>query len=224
MSGAFSPTTSRLPPTEKSLRAPALDLLQGIFGNGGGGGTSTQNISQRLGLGANPAIANAFAAFLQQPSAADRTNAAQLSMSGGLGGASDIPGFDVLSAAGPVFNRNLTEALQRQQQSGPRFASTNAREGTRLQQQGLQDFNQFAQQTLETGRQRQLAGILGASQYDVSSQQNQLAALMPLLQALFGGGLSGGQTVGPSPFGQFAQLGSTAASLYLAGKKPPTGG
>lgn len=216
------PITRRLPASEPSLQQPALNLLQGIFG--GGGGTATQNLSQRLGFGANPGVANAFQNYLQQPTAAQRSGAAQLSMQGGLGSASGIPGFDVLSAYGPVFQRNLTEALQRQQQTGPRFASTNAREGTRLQQQGLQDYNLFAQQVLEQGAGRQLQGLTAAGQYDLGLQQNQLQALMPLLQALFGGGLSGGIAVGPSPLSQGAALGGAAATAYFAGKGLPKSG
>lgn len=163
---------------------------------------------------------DAFANFLQQPTAEQRTNAASLSMQGGLGSASGIPGFDVLASAGPVFQRNLTEAMQRQQQSGPRFASTNANQQRLLQQQSLQDFNAFAAQTLEAAQGRQLQGILGAAQASQGQQQIQANLLGPLLAALFQGGLSSGIAVGPSPFSQ-AVSGAAGIGALAVGMKGP---
>lgn len=159
-----------------------------------------------------PALTNAFSNFLAQPSGDQRTNAAQLSMQGGLGSASNIPGFDVLSAYGPVFQRNLQQQLATNAETGPRFASTSASQARLLQQQGLQDFNLFAQQVLEQGRQRQLQGILGYAQANQGQQQIQAAFLQQLLSTLFGGGLSPGITVGPSTLGQI-----TGAAGAIAG-------
>jgi hypothetical protein len=221
------PSVKRLPPSEPALHDPALNVIQSIFGssnpgNVGSRGTPTrgtgnvlENFGSRFGFqqpgGLPPELISAFANYLAQPSADQRTNAATLSMQGGLGGASNIPGFDVLNAAGPVFSRNLTESLARQNNQGPRFSSTNDAQGRLLQQQGLQDFNLFAQQVLEGGRARQLQGILGYAQANqgqqglqLQGQQLQLQALMPIIQALFGQGLSPGVTVGPSPLGQIA--------------------
>jgi len=168
-----------------------------------------------------PALLSAFANYLQQPTGDQRTNAASLSMQGALGGAGNIPGFDVLNAAGPIFQRNLTDSLARQNNQGARFSSTNDIQNRLLQQQGLQDFNLFAQQTLEQGRQRQLQGILGFAQANQGPQQLQLQALMPILQALFGGGLSQGIAVGPSPLGQAAgAIGGLAGGAASLGWKP----
>jgi hypothetical protein len=210
------PSTSRLPASEPSLRQPALGLLQGVFGPG----NVQQNLGSRIGFQLPPELQSAFANFLVQPTADQRTNASTLAQQGALGGANAIPGFDVLSALGPVFQRNLTEALGRQNEVGPRFASAAQRESRTLEQQGLQDFNVLAQQILEQGRQRQLQGMLGYGQLQLGAQQNQLAALGPLLQALFGGGLSGGITVGPSALGQLAGLAGSGAALATSLRRP----
>ena len=178
--------------------------------------------------GLPPELVNAFANYLQQPTGDQRTNAATLAMQGDT---SNIPGFDVLNAAGPIFSRNLSDSLSKTNNQGARFSSTNDAQNRLLKQQGLQDFNLFAQQVLEAGRQRQLQGILGYAQaqqgqqglnlqgqgLQLQGQQLQLQALLPLLQALFGGGLSPGVTVGPSPLSQLASLGGTAATLATAG-------
>lgn len=192
--------------------------------------------------GLPPELVNAFANYLAQPTGDQRTNAATLSMQGGLGSATGIPGFDVLNAAGPVFSRNLTDSLARTNNQGARFSSTNDAQNRVLQQQGLADFNMFAQQVLEGGRQRQLQGILGYAQaqqgqqglnlqgqgLQLQGQQLQLQALMPIIAALFGGGLSPGVTVGPSPLSQIAGIAGAglgvAAGLGAFGGKGGGGG
>jgi len=237
------PSVKRLPSSEPSLRDPALNVIQSIFGGGATpgidfmglhvpgrvgvaapGGTVQDAFSKKFGFTMPPELVNAFTNMLGQPSAEQRTNAATLSMQGGLGTASNIPGFDVLNAAGPVFQRQLTESLARTRNVGPRFSSTADAQARLLEQQGLSDFNLFAQQVLEQGRNRQLQGILGFAQANQGQQQIQLQALLPILQALFGTGLSPGSTVGPSPLSQVAGvagagLGAAAALGWQPFKK-----
>lgn len=234
------PSVKRLPASEPTLRDPALNVLTSIFGGGstnlppgwgrtgaaqlgvGGGGAASGTIQDRFaktfGFTMPPELVNAFSNYLAQPSADQRTNAATLAMQGGT---SNIPGFDVLNAAGPIFSRNLTESLARTRNVGPRFSSTADAQARLLEQQGLQDFNLFAQQVLEQGRQRQLQGILGFAQANQGQQQLQMQALIPLIQALFGGGLSPGVTVGPSPLGQaLGAVGSIAGGAASLGFQP----
>lgn len=214
------PKVKRLPSTEPSLHQPALDILSSVFGKGGGG-TLQQNLTNKFGFTMPPELQNAFANYLAQPTGQQRTDAATLSMQGALGGAGSIPGFDVLAAAGPIFQRNLSNALAAQTETGPRFASTAANQSRLLQQQGLQDFNLFAQQVLEQGRQRQLQGILGFAQANQGQQQLQAQFLQQLLGTLFGTGLSQGVTVGPSTLGQITGgIGAIAGGAAGLGFQP----
>lgn len=133
-----------------------------------------------------------------------------------------MPGGSVVGAQLPIFQRNLAEGLARQREVGPRFASAGQREARLLEQQGLQDFNLFANQALMQGRQQQLAEILGSFQGAAAAQAPQMALLGALLPELFKGGLSQGIAVGPSPLADIAGLlgaiGGTAATF--AGKPP----
>jgi len=204
-----------LPSPEPTLHDPALNVINSIFG---GTGTVQGNLGQKFGFTMPPELISAFSNYLGQPTGEQRTNAATLSMQGGLGGAANIPGYDVLNAAGPIFSRNLTESLARQNNQGPRFSSTNDAQGRLLQQQGLQDFNLFAQQVLEQGRALQLEVILGYAQANQGQQQLQLQALVPLINALFIVGLSQGAAVGKSLLGQTSDLIGAIGSLVAAGK------
>ena len=134
---------------------------------------------------------------------------------------SGAPGGAVVGTALPVFQRNLGEALSRQREVGSRFASAGQREARLLEQQGLQDFNLFAQQSLMQGRQQQLAELLGAFQGAGAAQAPQLALLQQLLPELFKGGLSQGMTVGPSALGQIAGgIGALAGGAAGLGFQP----
>lgn len=205
-------------------------------------------LGQRLGL---PGTAlqqqglGVFANLLAQPTGQQRVfeqamPALQAQFTG-------TPGGDVLNAAQPIFQRNLAEALSRQGEVGPRFASAAQREARTLEQQGLQDINLFSQQILESGRQRQIQAALAASQIGQGADQSilnilsgaggfaqgaqggQLALLQMLIPALFGGGLSPGTAVGPSVLSQIAgvasAVGSTAMGIPgLGGGGGPTSG
>ena len=60
---------------------------------------------------------------------------------------------------------------------------------------GIQDFNLFQQQVLEMGRNRQLQALLGAGQFTLGGQGQQLSALLPLLQTALGAGGAGSPPV-----------------------------
>jgi len=156
----------------------------------------------------------AFANLLAQPTPEFRNNATLQQLQQMLG---KTPGGNVVAAGLPVFQRNLQEALGRQQEVGPRFASAGQREARLLEQQGLQDYNLFTQQALSQGRQQQLQEILGAFSGAASAQAPQLGLLQQLLPTLFQGGLSQGVTVGPSTLGTIAggigALGGAAIGL-----------
>ena len=206
------PSQSRLNPTEPGLRGPALDILRQLGSGGGAAG-----LGQRLGL---PGTAlqqqglSAFANLLAQPTPQFRADASLADIQRMLQGA---PGGGVVGTALPVFQRNLTDALGRQREVGSRFASAGQRESRLLEQQGLQDFNLFAQQALQQGRQQQLSEILGSFQGAAAAQAPQLQLLAQLLPELFKGGLSQGIAVGESPlgsaFGALGALGSAAVGL-----------
>ena len=212
----MGPSQSRLKPTEPSLRSGALDILK-LLGSQGG----AASLGQRLGL---PGTAlqqqglSVFANLLAQPTPQFRADASLQEIQQMLQGA---PGGNIVGTALPVFQRNLTDALARQREVGPRFASAGQREGRLLEQQGLQDFNLFAQQSLMQGRQQQLAELLGAFQSAGAAQAPQLQLLSQLLPELFKGGLSQGVTVGPSPFGQAAgALGALGGAAVGLGFQP----
>ena len=79
----------------------------------------------------------------------------------------DVSGAKVIEAAQPIFQRNLSQALQTQREfGGPRFASESGRQARQMSEQALQDFNLFQQNVLESGLQRQL----GAAQLGVQQQ------------------------------------------------------
>jgi len=105
---------------------------------------------------------NTFSQLLSGPTAQER--AFNIALPGIQQQLSGMPGQDILGSAQPIFQRNLSEALQTQRQfGGPRFASESGRQASQLQQRSLQDYNLFAQNVMEAGRQRQLqaAGVLG---------------------------------------------------------------
>jgi hypothetical protein len=137
-----------------------------------------------------------------------------------------VPGMDVVNAALPVYNTNLTDALARQRQfGGPRFASESGRQARELEQRSMNDFNLFQQQVMEAGRNRQLQaaevlgslgggadtsrqGImgqagnfaLGEQQLNVQSQAQQMQLLQYLLGAAFtGGGYNASPVITQSP-------------------------
>ncbi len=99
-------------------------------------------------------------------------------LSGGL-----IGGESVINAAQPIFEQNLQTSADILRQEGPRFASGTQRRVQDLSQRSLQDFNLFQEQTLASGQNRFLQGLLGAGQFSLgqSGQQNQL------IQQLLGG-------------------------------------
>jgi hypothetical protein len=209
------PSQARLRPTEPGLRPASLDILK-LLGSQGG----AASLGQRLGL---PGTAlqqqglQALSNLLAQPTPEFRNNATLQQLQQMLAG---TPGGNVVSAGLPVFQRNLQDALARQQEVGPRFASAGQRESRLLEQQGLQDYNLFTQQALSQGRQQQLSEILGAFQGASSAQAPQLALLQQLLPTLFQGGLSGGMAVGPSALGQIGQLAGAAGALAVGMKRP----
>jgi hypothetical protein len=214
------PSQSRLKPTEPSLRPASLDILK-LLGSQGG----AASLGQRLGLpgiGLQQQGLQALSNLLAQPTPEFRNNATLQQLQQMLAG---TPGGNVVSAGLPVFQRNLQDALARQQEVGPRFASAGQRESRLLEQQGLQDYNLFTQQALSQGRQQQLSEILGAFQGASSAQAPQLALLQQLLPTLFGGGLSQGVTVGPSALGTIAgtvgALGGAAVGMGFQPFKRP---
>jgi len=208
---------------------------------GGAGGDIFQRLQSIFGFGAPNAlqgqVQNIFANQLAQPTAQQRVFEQVLpALQAQLGG---VPGGDVLGAAQPIFQRNLGESLARQRETAPRFASAGQREARTLEQQGLQDFNLFAQNVMEAGRQRQIQAALAAGQLgqgaDVAlqnllggagafgtqlSQQQQgpaLQLLMQLLGPLFSGGMSPGLQQNPSLFSQIAQVAAPIAEFALGG-------
>ena len=110
------------------------------------------------------------------------------------------PGQDVITAALPGFQENLQRGADVLRQSGPRFASNTERLVGEQGRQSLQDFNLFQQQVLEAGQNRQLQALLGAGQFSLGEQGQQLSALLPLLQtALTAGGAQSGPVITESP-------------------------
>jgi hypothetical protein len=234
-SRALTPNQIFTPGGQKNVRAAAAGPSWTFDPN------ALAGLPQRLGLTSplQQQTTDAFSNFLAQPSAQERTLAQfQGPLGELLAGRGIADPASVLNAAQPVFDRNLAEALATQREAGPRFASTAMRETGRLQQGALQDFNLFAQQTLESGRQRQLQAQLGAAsalgglaggvdqtrlggmqaagQFGLGISQQQLAALMPLLQQLFSaGGLNSapGFVQRPSFLGQVAGLAGAAGGL-----------
>ena len=143
------------------LTQPTTDLLMGVLRN-------PRGMAQRLSPAIQPSAlqrqtGNTFSQLLKGPTAQERAfNIALPQIQSQLAG---IPGMDVVNAANPIFQQNLTDALARQRQfGGPRFAAESGRQSRELEQRSLQDFNLFQQQVFEAGRQRQLqaAGVLGA--------------------------------------------------------------
>lgn len=171
-----------------------------------------------------PALVNAFSNYLVQPTPEQRANAATLGMQGALGGASNIPGFDVVAALGPVFARNLQSALAMNNEQGARFSTGNQTQGRLLSENALQDFNLTAQQALEQGAVRQLQGLTSFGQLTNQSDAQLLQLVQQLAQVLFAGGLSQGIAVGPSTLGQIASLGGSAAAVVSAAKGSKSGG
>ena len=157
---------------------------------------------------------------------------------GATGGAADqiqqllggSPGANVLSAAQPLFARNLADAQAQQLQFGtsPRFAANTAREGRLLSERALQDFNLFSQNVVENALGRNLGffqNLLGTSgQVGAQQGQNQSALLAQLLDAaLKGGGVTTPPTFmqQPSTLGNIASILGAVAPFALA---PFTGG
>ena len=110
------------------------------------------------------------------------------------------PGQGVVTAALPGFQENLQRSADILRQSGPRFASTTERLVGEQSRRSLQDFNLFQQQVFEQGRNRQLQALLGAGQFSLGQQGQQLSALLPLLQtALTAGGAQSAPVITQDP-------------------------
>lgn len=104
-------------------------------------------------------------------------------------------GQGILNAAQPIFQRNLQLAADTLRQAGPRFASNTERLVREQGERSLQDFNLFAQQAMQSGREQQLAALAGLT-------QGQLGAFGTL--GNFGGLL--GQAAGGVDAAQLARL------------------
>lgn len=132
-------------------------------------GFDLPSLNARLGLSPpssplNQQLQSSFMNFLAQPTAAERTFEQQF-------GGGQTPGMDVLSAAQPIFDRNLAQGTAAINEMGPRFASANLRERGNLAQGALQDFNLFSQQVLESGRNRQVQSAMAADQSRLGGMQ-----------------------------------------------------
>lgn len=158
----------------------------------------------------------------------------QFARLGGFGpNANGTPGQDILNAATPIFDRNLQQGADVLRQSGSRFNSNTERLVGEQGNKAFQDFNLFSQQVLESGRNRQLQSLLGASQFAGQNRQQNLQLLLPLLQqGLIAGGAASAPVVTQDPGfigGTLAPiistLGQTGADIggILAGA-PGTGG
>lgn len=222
LKGAFSPTQSRIKPTEPGLRPGALGTLQGVFGQGGPGiGDRLNQMFGLQGTGLQQQGLAEFARLLGQPTAAQQVFQAQ-------GGAKGSFGQDILNVAQPLWQRNLNDQIAMIQGQGPRFSSGADLQSQQLRQRGLQDFDLYAQQVLEAGRARQTAAataadtsglnlLQGAGNFATGAQAPQLQLLQLLLPYLFQGGLSQGVITGPSVFGQIAQAAGAVASAAKTG-------
>jgi len=153
-----------------------------------------------------------------------------------------VPGGQVVAAAQPLFQQNLTDALSRQREfGGQRFASESGRQASQLEQRSLQDFNLFAQQALMQGRQQALQEALGAGGFAQGQQGQQLQLIMSLLGPAFQGGGVNASPLIEQKQGFMGGLGSLLGSLGsafvgaggipgigdllgLGGKKPGHGG
>lgn len=208
----MGPKTKRLDPaSQPSLTQPGLNLLQGLFGGGGGGATGLQRTGQGLfdfGRTQNP--------LGSPPQAAGGNVLERLGSMFGTpiqGGFDQFGGEGVLQAYQPIFQRNLQDALGLQREQGPRFSSGQGLLGMQTSQRALQDFNAFAQNVLQQGQQTKLQAMLGQGQ-----QQGQL--LQQLLGALFtGGGINAAPIYQQSPgLGQqLLSLGGTLGGAALGG-------
>lgn len=156
------PKTTRLPGSltapSPSLTNPTLQLLQGFLQN------PQQALQSLVPQQASPlqqTVGNTFQQLL-----------------------STQPGGDVIAAAQPVFQRNLTEGLARQRNVGPRFARSAGEQSRLLETNALQDFNLFMQNVLESGLQRQLSATQAAGNFALGQQQTNQNAFLPILQQL----------------------------------------
>ena len=240
------PKTEQLPPSraEAQLGPPTFDFLQQILG---GQGNLQQNLQNILGnFGAQPsALQSQLGQTLEQLINPNRQTAAQQTFNVALPQIQEQlgQGFgqDILSAATPLFNRNLQQAADITRQSGPRFAGSTQRLVSEQGERAVQDFNLFSQNVLESGRERQLQaldvlGRLGggadasqlgflqqAGQFGLGQQQLQQQGLntqAQFLQQILGGLFSGAgitQTPGfvqrPGTFGQIVGGIGTLGSL-----------
>jgi len=110
------------------------------------------------------------------------------------------PGQGVITAALPGFQENLQQGADILRQSGPRFASNTERLVQEQGRRGIQDFNLFQQNVLEAGRNRQLQALIGAGEFTLGGQGQQLSALLPLLlTALGAGGAGSGPVITENP-------------------------
>ena len=171
-----------------------------------------------------------------------------------LGQINGPAGQDVLSAAQPIFQRNLQLGADTLRQSGPRFNSNTERLIGDQGNKALQDFNLFSQNVIESGRNRQLNAaqtygglaqgadnsynqlLQGAGGFANQMQGQQLNSNTALIQALLG--LSGQAGIGPAALvnhpGGFANVmkaigtgvgvGSLAAGMFGGGSKDPLAG
>lgn len=157
------------------LQGTGKNLLDSIFGayggtNGGQGFGTGANAMQRFGgmgaKGQNP---------LGNPGGGDLLSRLQQV----IGGPDwqHFGGQEVLSAAQPVFQQNLSDALGLQREGGARFSSGQNLLAQQTSDRALNDFNLFSKNVLQQGQQTQLQAL--------AAQQNML---LPLLQALFQGG------------------------------------
>jgi hypothetical protein len=149
-------------------------------------------------------------------------------------------GMDTVNALRPVSDRNLNDSLNQMRSSVPNRMSSAAlwQEGA-TRQRSAQDFNLLAQQAMEQARSRQLqagqtlgilsgqAGMggynraLGAGQFGLQQQNQQMQALLALLQPMMGAAYGGPMTQDPSGFQNLLSLGQTLAPFFMA---PATGG
>ena len=140
------------------------------------------------------------------------------------------PGQGVITAALPGFQENLQQGADILRQSGPRFASNTERLVQEQGRRGIQDFNLFQQNVLEAGRNRQLQALIGAGEFTLGGQGQQLSALLPLLlTALGAGGAGSGPVITENPgfFGgvvaPFLGAAGQAAASLIPGSGTVTG-
>lgn len=248
------PSTQQLPQSraETALGGGPTDLINQILG---GQGNLLENLQNILGnFGAQPSALNQqLGQTLGQLTDPNRQTAAQQTFNVALPQVQQqlAGGFgqDILSAATPIFNRNLQQAADITRQSGPRFAGSTQRLVSEQGGRAVQDFNLFSQNVLESGRARQLQaldvlGRLGsgadvsqlgllqtAGQFGLGQQQlgqQGLNTQAQLLQQILGAGFFGGGVTRTPGFeqrpGSFGQIVGGIGTLGALAAAIPTGG